>query len=230
MEAVTFKVRDFEGPLDLLLHLVSKNKMSIYDIDLMKLVEQYLQFISSNDMQQLEIASEFIEMAARLVYIKSVFLLPKSDDANDLKAELTGLLIEYALAKQIALKLRDLAEGVVYFVRAPIELTLDPTYKITHSIYELEHAFNNTQGRHFRRAPVNAQEFDELVTVPFVSVSSRIINILKNLVSGRMKKLNDFFAKDAGKSHTVATFLAILELMKAGRVTINNASNLTLKK
>lgn len=79
-QTITFKLEDFEGPLDLLLYLVSKNKMNIYDIEIVALIDQYVSMVNGLPVYQMESASEFIEMAARLVQMKSYFLLPKSED------------------------------------------------------------------------------------------------------------------------------------------------------
>ena len=96
-EQLSFKVAQVEGPLDLILQLISKHKLNIYDIEIAKLLEQYLDYVEQMQSQQLEIASEFLEMASRLVYIKSVSLLPKHEELEEqLKKELTGQLIEYS--------------------------------------------------------------------------------------------------------------------------------------
>ena len=84
MERISFKLEVFEGPLELLLHLISKHKLNIYDIEITLLLEQYLEYIDKMSETDMEIASEFLEMAARLIYIKTVSLLPKYDEADDL--------------------------------------------------------------------------------------------------------------------------------------------------
>lgn len=81
-QTITFKLEDFEGPLDLLLYLVSKNKMNIYDIEIVALIDQYVSMVNGLPVYQMESASEFIEMAARLVQMKSYFLLPKSEEGR----------------------------------------------------------------------------------------------------------------------------------------------------
>ena len=95
MVDITYKLDVFEGPLDLLLHLISKNKLNIDDISLFELIEQYLAYIDKAKEQNADIQSEFLEMAARLVYLKTVALLPKYEEAELLKQELTGELLEY---------------------------------------------------------------------------------------------------------------------------------------
>ena len=107
MEALTFKLEEFEGPLDLLLYLVSKNKMNLYDINIMELIDQYTAVIGSVQGDRMDAASEFIDMAAHLVQMKSALLLPRAPEAERMKAELTGRLIEYSACKQVAARLGE---------------------------------------------------------------------------------------------------------------------------
>ena len=99
MDVLTFHIEDFDGPLDLLLHLVGKNKMNLYDINIMELIDQYTAAIASMQ-DRMEVSSEFIDMAAHLVQMKSALLLPRSQEAERMKAELTGRLIEYSTCKR----------------------------------------------------------------------------------------------------------------------------------
>ena len=118
---MTFSLADFEGPLDLLLALISKNKMNIYDIRIMELIDQYLAVVQEGRDGGMEAASEFIEMAARLIYMKSVFLLPRTEEQERLKEELTGQLVEYSACKAVAARLGERARQVFLAVRAPME-------------------------------------------------------------------------------------------------------------
>ena len=103
MEQLVYKVENFEGPLDLLLKLISKNKLSIYEIEISDLLDQYMQQISLLKQQQMEVSSSFLEMAARLVYIKTAQLLPKYEsEAEKLKEELTSQIVEYSEYKRVA--------------------------------------------------------------------------------------------------------------------------------
>ena len=106
METLTFHLEEFDGPLDLLLYLVSKNKMDLHNIPILELIEQYTSIINGLGAQRMEAASEFIEMAARLVQMKSYLLLPRSEEAERMKEELTGMLVEYSLCKEVAARLR----------------------------------------------------------------------------------------------------------------------------
>ena len=111
-EVLTFKIEDFEGPLDLLLYLVGKNKMNLYDVNIMELIEQYTAAIREMQQDRMEISSEFIDMAAHLVQMKSALLLPRSPEAERMKAELTGRLIEYSACKEVAAQLGSRARDL----------------------------------------------------------------------------------------------------------------------
>lgn len=226
---VTFKLEDFEGPLDLLLYLVSKNKMNIYDIEIVALIDQYVSMVNGLPVYQMESASEFIEMAARLVQMKSYFLLPKSEEAERMKEELTGMLVEYSACKEVAAQLRSMAEGVYTVVREPAEVELDTEYRLRHDVYLLEEAYNALQGRSRQKQPPRQEQFEPLTTAPFVSVTSRIIHVLRGLMTGRVRRLRQLFVKEGGRSQTVATFLAVLELVRAGRIAIADDESLTVR-
>ena len=228
-QTITFKLEDFEGPLDLLLYLVSKNKMNIYDIEIVALIDQYVSMVNGLPVYQMESASEFIEMAARLVQMKSYFLLPKSEEAERMKEELTGMLVEYSACKEVAAQLRSMAEGVYTVVREPAEVELDTEYRLRHDVYLLEEAYNARQGRSRQKQPPRQEQFEPLTTAPFVSVTSRIIHVLRGLMTGRVRRLRQLFVKEGGRSQTVATFLAVLELVRAGRIAIADDESLTVR-
>ena len=105
MEQPSYKLEIFEGPMDLLLHLISKHKLNINDIPIIELVNQYLDYVRKMQEEDFDIAGEFLEMAARLIYIKTVSLLPRHEEAETLKKELTGELIEYRDCKLMAKEL-----------------------------------------------------------------------------------------------------------------------------
>ena len=134
MEKLTFKVNEYEGPLDLILALLSKHQIGIYDINISDLLEQYMAYIRTLRENQMEIASEFLEMASRLVYIKTASLLPRYEKEEDPRAELVGQLLEYQSCKQAAALLRLRDTGWSVFTRAPMPLEIDPTYRRRHPI------------------------------------------------------------------------------------------------
>lgn len=230
MEVITFKLEDFEGPMDLLLYLVSKNKMSLYDISILELIDQYTQIINSLQQNRMEVASEFIEMAARLVQMKSFLLLPRSAEAERMREELTGQLIEYSLCKKIAGKLGRMAGTAFVTVRAPMQVEQDTTYTLRHDPSLLEQAWNSLMGRSQRRRAPAQESFEPLVTAPFVSVASRVVHVLRGLITGKVQRLRQLFTPRDSRSQTVATFLAVLELVRAGRITIDDNGALAVRR
>lgn len=230
MESLTFKIDEFEGPLDLLLYLISKNKMNLYDIAILELIDQYTALISTLQTGKMDVASEFIEMAARLVQMKSYMLLPRSDEGERMKEELTGQLIEYSACKEIAGKMGEMAAQVHMAVRSPMEIEVDTTYRLHHEVSELEAAWNALMGRSAMKKPPSPVPFEPLVSAPFVSVASRVVHVLRSLVSGKLQTLQTLFRKQDSRSQTVATFLAVLELIREGRVGIEEDASLHLLK
>lgn len=221
MEAISYKVEAFEGPLDLLLHLISKHKLDIYDIPIVQLVDQYIAYVRAMEQEDLYVASEFIEMAARLVYIKSVSLLPVYEEAEALKDELTGELIEYQTCKLMAQKLSEETEGFDRFVREPSELEIDYTYTRLHEDSELLRAYLAAVGKKLRNLPPPVEAFREIVARKIVSVSSKFKSIVSTLGKvGKKKKLISLMKEAQSRSDMVATFLAILELAKSKKVNI----------
>ena len=231
METLTFHLEEFDGPLDVLLYLVSKNKMNIYDIPILELIDQYTSLINGLQENRMEVASEFIEMAARLVQMKSFLLLPRSEEAERMKEELTGQLIEYSACKEVARQLGEQAASHCSFVRPPMELEQDNTYRLTHEAGLLAQAMELLLGRGKRRkAAPSQQSFEPLVTAPFVSVASRVVHVLRSIVAGRVASLRGLFNRGGSRSQTVATFLAVLELIRAGRIEIDDQETLTVRR
>lgn len=232
-KTIEFHLEDFSGPLDLLLALVQKNKMSIYDIEIATLIDQYLEIVGEpeNDADHsiMEANSEFITMAAHLVQMKSAMLLPRSEEADRMREELTGLLVEYSACKEIAAQLKEMAEGIFMVARKPAELQLETTYRGVHSATELAIAFQSIMGRAGARRMPRAEQFDEIVTKPFVSVTGRVIYVLRGLTSGAANSLKHLFAGSRGRSEVVATFLAVLELIRGGRIVIEDDESIAIK-
>lgn len=222
MEALTYKLPDFEGPLDLLLFLVQKNKLNIYDIPIAQVLEQYLAAIEQMKEYDMDVASEFLEMAARLVHIKSVMLLPHyEDETEELRRELSGQLIEYQLCQQMAARLAADYVGGDLFVRPPAEIEPDLTYRRTHQPVEMYDAYLSAAGRGKRRLPPPVQSFRNIVSRRIVSVSSRIAAVLRRLYVHSSVSYDSLFEKAESRSELVATFLALLELIKTKRIRVD---------
>ncbi len=225
MDAICYKVADFEGPLDLLLTLISKNKMNIYDINITELLSQYMQQIELFKENNMDVASEFLEMAARLVYIKSAMLLPKYDDDVDPRAELSGELLEYQVCKEMAARLSQMTDGFNRFVRLPAPVIINKNYRRNHLPEELLPAYLNAIGRGMRKLPPPAETFTPLVAKKIVSVSSKVVFVLRNLRQRVKVKFSSLFEKAESRSELVATFLAVLELIKTRRVKAEGDGN-----
>ncbi len=222
MESISYTLQNFEGPLDLLLFLVQKNKLNIYDIPLAEVIDQYLAAIKEMKEYDMDLASEFLEMAARLVHIKSVMLLPKyEDETEELRRELTGQLIEYQLCQQMARRLAVDYIGGDLFVRQPTEIEPDLTYRRTHPSQDMLDAYLAAAGRSKRRLPPPAESFRGIVARKIVSVSSRISYVLRRLYTRRAVSYTSLFEKAESKSELVATFLALLELIKSKRIRVD---------
>lgn len=222
MGNLTYKLDTFEGPLDLLLHLISKHKLNIEDIEISLLLEQYLEYIEGLSEMDMESAGEFLEMAARLIYIKTVSLLPRHEEAAELKKELEGRLIEYSLCKKAAELLILKYSGGVIFVRKPAEIEIDKCYCVIHEPTDLLSAFRGISVRDRNNIPLEAAQFKPIVSHRIVSVTSKIIYVLKKLYSGESCDLKSLFKGMSDSSERIATFLAVLELTKSGRVFLND--------
>ncbi len=220
MEQITYKLPVFEGPLDLLLNLIAKNKLNIYDIEISVLLEQYTEQIKLMQEEQMDIASEFLEMASRLVYIKSTMLLPKhEEEAEELKKELTGQLLEYQECKRIA----KVMSGLVTFdnfCREPSEVDYDMTYGRIHNPIVLSEAYIRAVGRGKKRLPPPSDAFKGIVARRIVPVGTKIVHVLRMLRRNGTSPYSQLFVTSRDKSELVATFLAILELVKGKRIRV----------
>ena len=222
MESIKFKLDAFEGPLDLLLHLVSKHKLNIYDIEISLLLEQYLEYISGIEDLDYEIAADFFEMAARLIYIKTCYLLPQPEEAEELKKELQGRMIEYSLCKLAAQRLRDDYAGGTVFVRAPVKLPVNKQYSRTHDKQELYDAYMAIFSKVKNYTPLRANLFSPIVSKRVVSVESKITYILTRLYETGEFEMSALYEGMTDRSERIATFLAVLELTKAGNIRLND--------
>ncbi len=219
MEKLSYKLDVFEGPLDLMLHLIEKNKLNIYDIRISELLEQYMEQIDLMQQQDLDIAGEFLAMASRLIHIKSVMLLPKHEEAEEMRRELSGQLIEYRKCKRVA---AVLSAGISFdsFCREPAKIKADMTYKRTHDPDYLILPYLAAVGRGKIKIPPPKEAFSGIVSHRIVSVSSKIYNVMRRLRTNGRQSYRRMFDDISDRSELVATFLAILELIKGKRVRI----------
>lgn len=230
MGSITFKLDVFEGPLDLLLHLISKHKLNINDIEITSLLEQYLLYMEQARQQDLELAGEFLEMAARLVYIKSASLLPKPEEAERVKQELQGALIEYALCQTAAGQLREcfLADDV--FVRKPMKLQLPQTYALTHPADKLSQVLLQIGKGKMEGRLLSEKITDTVTQTRVVSVISKVVFVLRRLYDGHTVSVQSLYDGITDRSARVATFLAVLELTRFGRIMLNDDNTMLSMK
>ena len=220
MKELTYKLDVFDGPMDLLLHLITKHKLNIYDIPILTLVDQYTAYIREMEEQNLEIASEFFEMAARLIHIKSLSLLPVHEEGEQLRRELTGELIEYAECKKAAEALSMQTGGFDTQTRAPEPIETDMTYTRIHDPIELINAYMRVMGKKLRRLPPKFDVFRPLIQRRIVSVSEKIKSVVGILVGVKKLPFGELVRRTESRSDLVALFLAVLELAKTGNVDI----------
>ena len=224
MDTLSFSLDVFEGPLDVLLNLINKHKLNICDIEISKLLEQYLLFMDECHEQDLELAGEFLEMAARLIYIKTASLLPQPEEAEKLKKELEGALIEYSVCKAAAAKRAEMFNGGCFFARPPMKIEADMTYSLVHEPERLAAAYSAVS----HKAPKSKQQklhienkINSVVKRRIVSVLSKVVHILRELYSTGEVYMDKLYDGVTDRSARVATFLAVLELTRSGRITIS---------
>ncbi len=216
---VQFEV--FEGPLDLLLYLIKKEEVDIYEVNLTKLATQFIEYIDTMRLLDLEIAGEFLVMASTLMYIKSRELLPVDQQAQvegeeegeDPRWELIRQLVEYKKFKDAAAQLQTLeARQEDIFPRLPAKLEFEssaPAPKPDVSIFDLLNAVNTVLKRFEQRAGGMREIFEDKWTV-----SEKIEFILKMIAERGGIKFSELFADAASRSEVVCTFLALLELIR----------------
>ncbi len=221
MSELSLKLTAFEGPLDLLMHLIEKDKVDIYDIPIVSVTEQYIDYLSELQEYDMELASEFLVMAATLLQIKSRMLLPQDEsgdeeDGIDPRQQLVEMLVEYRRIKKAAAKLLALKEDAdKCFQRKGMFADMCEKVLPEYSIGELMDALATA-------FVYDASEETAYIEPQAFSVQEKMADILKTLKSGKAVSLNEV----AGSGHPaerVAVFLGILELLKMGLIAISQS-------
>nr|WP_300816587.1 segregation/condensation protein A [uncultured Acetatifactor sp.] len=232
--AIPIKLEAFEGPLDLLLHLIEKNKIDIYDIPIVEITAQYLDYIKQMETDDMNVMSEFLVMAATLIDIKCKMLLPKEVDETgeeeDPRAELVQKLLEYKLYKYMSLELRDrqvdAAKNLYREQKLPPEVALykppldydqligDMTLSRLHEIFKtiIRRQEEKIDPIRSRYGNIEKEEIDMDVKLLYVEAYAR---------EHRHFSFRRLLEKQASKMEIIVTFLIVLELMKTGRISIN---------
>lgn len=231
-EQLEFKLEMFEGPLDLLLHLIRKNKVSITDIPIAEILSQYMQYLKAYENNNIEISSEFLVIASQLVFIKSKILLPRPDieEEDDPRAELVNALIEYQKYKMISMQFSSMsATGFDSYSKQAEQTEKDNTYVHSHVPEQLFDSFMEIFQRKQDQLPPPASSFSEYVIRRNYSVNEKIILILDLFKSKNIIEFMSLFDDSKSISEVVVTFLAVLELCKNEKITIDqNGRDFTL--
>lgn len=231
---LSVKLEVFEGPLDLLLHLLDKNKVSIYDIPIVEITNQYMDYIREMQRQDLNIMSEFLVMAATLLDIKSKWLLPKEEsedeEETDPRAELVEQLLQYKMYKYMSLELKDrqLDAGHQFYKNPTIpeevsqyeepvnldELTAGYDLAKLHSI------FQSVMKKQMDKVDPIRSKFGKIEKEE-VSLDEKMVYVETYASEHRNFSFRNLLEKQGSKVELIVTFLAVLELMKMGKITIS---------
>ena len=216
------ELEDFEGPLDLILYLLGKNQIEIQDIPIALILEQYLAYLEMRQQMDLEIASEFITMAAHLMYIKTRMLLSLEDEEAQSEMEVLIQSLEerrssetYGKIKAVAEKLGPMGEfGRNIMTKTPEPVERGRAFVYRHQPEDLVRAFQAILDRGERMAPPPVGSFREIVGREPYSVTDKAREIVEKLRRGGITRLLLLFRGSRSRSEVVATFLAVLELCK----------------
>ena len=226
MEKLMFHIQDFEGPLDLLEHLIKKNKLDICTVSLIEITDQYVEYINQMKEMDLEVSSDFLVMASELLLIKSRALLPKhegEEEEDDDAERLTEALRERRRMKIVSDKFRTMQyDGTYFFFKDPEKIQREPEKKQipSGSIDKLYQAFMTVLDKTERRAPPPKKNFDGIVGREPASVKEKARGLIRRLKKDKKVKFENIFAGARYKNEVVAIFLAVLELMKLNRILV----------
>lgn len=222
MESITYRLDQFEGPLDLLLTLIHKNKVNIEDIPIALICDQYMQYIRDAQEMDMEIASEFIVMASDLMLIKSKLLLPREkEDEEDPRKQLADALLRYQQAKEAASKMHPLyALFSGRQIKDTDEISVDRTFVADQDAEKLYIAMKRIVD--FNDALEHAQKnaFTPMIAKPIVPVEHKILQIMTRLTANRYQTLEDFVSDSVSLPDMIAIFIGVLELVKTKRILL----------
>lgn len=221
MESLTYRLDQFEGPLDLLLTLIQKNKFDIADIPIAVICDQYMEYITAAEERDLDVSSDFLVMASRLMLIKSKMLLPKLDpEEEDPRADLAQAVIEYARAKeasQLFAGMYSLHSGRM--IKDTDEIEPDRTLK-AHSP-ELLYAALQRVLAETKTVEASTTRFTPLIRKRSASATEKAFSVIRQLYKNGSTKATELFRGQESRSDMIAVFLAILELLRNQRIEID---------
>ena len=218
------KIENFEGPIDLLLHLIDKNKMNICDVKLSEITDQYIEYIKKMEEMNLEITSEFLVMASTLIYIKSKSILPKNvEEEEEISAEeLLHRIIEYKKYKEITKKLRQMYEesGVRYY-KAPenIKLSKQELKENQYNEENIVSVYKQLLERNTQKINENAKNIEKIAITDTYTVASKVKEMLKELIKKPKFVFNALFSLNkCEKEEVITAFSGLLELSRRNKV------------
>lgn len=220
------KIENFEGPLDLLCHLIDKNKMNINDIKLSEITEQYIEYINKMEEMNLEITSEFLIMASTLIYIKSKSLLPKENEEKEeiSEEELLRRIIEYKKYKEATKILKTMYEdNAVRFYKLPDQIKL-PKQKLEREYDKstIVNAYENVVKMNNEKINENASNIEKIAITDKYTVASKVKEMLRELVNRPKFIFNALFSLNRCEREEVVTaFSGLLELSRRNKVITN---------
>ena len=225
------EMEDFEGPLDVIFLLLSKNKIEIQDVSITAILEQYLAYLDEMKRLDMEIASEFITMASHLMLIKTKMLLSAAEQA-EAESEL-DLLRQSLIERQRKEALEQIRVAVAVleprneigrclFTKDPEPLRRDQTYRYRHEPADMLRALDEIAERNQRRLPPPTVNFKGIVGKEPYPVTRKAAEVVRSLVLRGVERLKNLFKGNKSRSEIVATFLAILELCKTNSVTLED--------
>ncbi len=231
-ETLTYKLETFEGPLDLLLRLIERNKVSITDIPIALIFEQYMAYLDEAKRMDMELAGEFIVMASELMLIKSRMLLPRTDEKDDPRAELAAALAEYQRMKLAAAYLTEQFEQYSgRYARdtdevKPEEGVLEgqDAEKLRRAMLAMLRSLDRDETEKISRLS-SEKPFERILRAPIVPVGGRIYGVIRYLVKHGDTLFTSILLTARSRSELIATFLAVLELIKKNRVTLRSVGD-----
>ena len=225
------QMEDFEGPLDVIFLLLSKNKIEIQDVSITAILEQYLAYLDEMKRLDMEIASEFITMASHLMLIKTKMLLSAAEQA-EAESEL-DLLRQSLIERQRKEAMEQIRTAISWleprneigrclFTKAPEPLRRDQTYRYQHETKDLLRALDEISERNQRRLPPPTVNFKGIVGKEPYPIARKTGEVLRQLILRGVEKLKNLFKGNKSRSEIVATFLAVLELCKTNSVSLED--------
>ena len=219
----SIKLNNFEGPLDLLCHLIDKNKMDIYDINLSEITDQYIEFLKEQEKLNLEIASEFVVMASTLLFLKSKNLLPKQEEEEEeiTEEELIRRIIEYKKFKEISKVLREkyiIFSNRYYGFEEKIDL---PKQKLEKKYDEaiIPEIYENLVEKNNEKINQNAKNIEKIAITDNYTVASKVREMFRVLIKQKRFVFNKLFSiKKHNKQEVVTAFSGLLELSRRSKV------------